>query len=70
MLIMVTPPKKQKKKYNNRVKIIDINSNSNSFTNLMNHSNPFSVYLFIYSLIFENCQNLFLCLHLAIKSEM
>ena len=52
--------------YNNRAKITNIiNSNSNSFTNLINHS---YFYLFIHSLIFENSLNLFLCLHLVIKS--
>ena len=39
--------------YNNRVKITHINSNSNSFTNLINHSYSFSVYQFIYPLILK-----------------
>ena len=34
----------------NRVKISYINSYSNSFSNLINHSNSFSVYLFTYFL--------------------
>ena len=65
MLIMVTPPN-----YNNRVKITNINSNSNSFTNLINHSYSFSVHQFIYSLNFENNLNLFSCLQQAIKSHL
>ena len=56
--------------FNNRVKITNFNSNSNSFTKLIHHSYSFSVYLFIYSLIFENCLTLFLCLHLSIKSHL
>ena len=59
MLIMVKPPSN----YNNWVNITNINSNSNSFTNLINHSYSFSaylfIYLFIYSLILENNLNLF-----------
>ena len=70
ILIMV----KKKTNYNDRVKITNINSNSNSFTNLINHSYSFSAYLFIhlfiYSLIFENSLNLFLCLHIAIKLHL
>ena len=64
MLIMDLP------NYNNRVKITYINSNFNSFTNLIIHSYSFSIYLFIYLFIFENSLNLFLFLHLAIKSHL
>ena len=41
MLFMVTPLPPPN--YNNRVKIANINSNSNLFTNLINH-----IYLFIH----------------------
>ena len=58
MLIMVKSPPN----YNNRVKITNMNSNSNSFTNLINHCYLF----FIYSLIIENSLNLFLWLHIYI----
>ena len=66
MLIMVSPPPN----HNNWIKITNINSNSNSFTNLINHRYLFSAYLFIYLFIFENSLNLFLCLHLVIKSHL
>ena len=62
MLFTVTPPN-----YNNRIKITNINSNSSSFINKINHSYSFFC-IFVYSLIFENSLNLFLYLHLAIKS--
>ena len=60
MLFMVTPPN-----YNNRTKITNINSNFNSFINLIN-----PIYLSIYSLIFQNSLNLFLCLYQAIKTHL
>ena len=59
MLIMVISSN-----YNYRVKITNINFNSYSFTNFINQSFVFClfIYLFIYSLIFLNSLNLFLCL--------
>ena len=72
MLFMVAPHT-HTPNYNNRVKITNIDSNSNSFIYIINHSYSFSVYLFIHlfiHVIFQNSLNLFLCRHLAIKSHL
>ena len=62
MLIMVNPTN-----YNNKVKITNMNSNYNSFINLINHSFSFSFYLFTCCL---KEYKFILYLHLAIKPHL